>query len=116
MLKISLNPKIGSNFMQAISFDSDWIVARDSESGEVTEWSGKYKITNHHRYSPAERDIIYRVNSILQEQLLRSMTDEEIEYLLYPVGRSEKIAPIDIQKLAGFSVNKEIKYQGTSNE
>jgi hypothetical protein len=44
------------------------------------------------------------------------MTDEEIEYLLYPVGRSEKIAPIDIQKLAGFSVHKEIKYQGTSNE
>jgi len=116
MLKITLNPRIGSNFTQAISFDSDWIVARDSETGEVAEWSGKYKITNHHRYSPVERDMIYRVNSILQEQLSRSMTDEETEYLLYPLGRPEKIATTDIQKLAGFSVHKEIKYEGGANE
>ena len=111
MLKIALNPRIYTKEGTLSSFDSDRIVVKDSESGEVVEWSMAHKIPNHNRYTTDQRDQIYRVNAILEENLLRSMTEEEIEYLLYPFGKPEKVAPAEYQILAGFEVKKEIKYK-----
>ena len=111
MLKISLNPRFDTKSMSLTSFDSDRIVVKDTESGEVVEWSSSHKIPNHNRYTTDQRDQIHRVNAILEENLLRSMTEDEIEYLLYPLGKPEKIDPEEYQILAGFEVKKEIKYK-----
>jgi hypothetical protein len=116
MLKITLNPRIGPNGSQVFAFDSDWIVCKDTETNTVSEFSKKHSISDQHRYTPEQRDIIYRVNSILEENLLRSMTDEEIEYLLYPLGKVDKTTTEEYQKLAGFSVHKEVKYEGDHDE
>jgi hypothetical protein len=111
MLKISLNPRIDTKGMSLTSFDSDRIVVKDTESGQVVEWQSAHKIPNHNQYTTDQRDQIYRVNTILEENLLRSMTEEEIEYLLYPFGKPEKVAPEEYQILAGFEVKKEIRYK-----
>ena len=111
MLKISLNPRIDIKGMSLTSFDSDRVVVKDTESGQVVEWSSAHKIPNHNQYTTDQRDQIYRVNAILEENLLRSMTEEEIEYLLYPFGKPEKVEPCEYQILAGFEVKKEIRYK-----
>jgi hypothetical protein len=111
MLKISLNPRLENTKGTLSSFDSDRIVVKNSEGGEVVEWSMAHKIPNHNQYTTDQRDQIYRVNAILEENLLRSMTEEEIEYLLYPFGKPEKVEPCEYQILAGFEVKKEIKYK-----
>jgi hypothetical protein len=111
MLKISLNPRIDKKGMSLTSFDLDRIVVKDTESGEVVEWSSAHKIPNHNQYTANQRDQIHRVNAILEENLLRRMTEAEIEYLLYPFGKPEKVAPEEYQILAGFEVKKEIKYK-----
>jgi hypothetical protein len=110
MLKISLNPRIDTKGTLS-SFDSDRILVKDSDSGEVVEWSMAHKIPNHNQYTTNQRDQIHRVNAILEENLLRSMTEDEIEYLLYPLGKPEKIDPEEYQILAGFEVKKEIRYK-----
>ena len=110
MLKISLNPRIDKG-MSLTSFDTDLVVAKDTLSGQVVEWSSAHKIPNHNQYTAVQRDQIYRVNAIVEENLFRSMTEEEIEYLLYPFGKPEKVAPEEYQILAGFEVKKEIKYK-----
>jgi hypothetical protein len=111
MLKISLNPRIDTKSMSLTSFDSDRIVVKDTESGQIAEWASSHKIPNHNSYTADQRDQIHRVNAILEENLLRSMTEDEIEYLLYPLGKPEKIDPEEYQILAGFEVKKEIKYK-----
>lgn len=109
MLKITLNPRISTEGTP-LSFDSDRIVVKDTLSGEVVEWSRAHKISIS-RYTAEQRDIIQRVNFILEETLLRRMTEAEIEYLLYPFGKPEKVEPCEYQILAGFEVKKEIKYK-----
>ncbi len=111
MLKIALNPRIYTKEGTPSSFDSDRIVVKDTESGEVVEWSSAHKIPNHNQYTANQRDQIHRVNAILEVHLLRSMTEAEIEYLLYPFGKPEKVDPEEYQILAGFEVKKEIKYK-----
>ena len=39
------------------------------------------------------------------------MTEDEIEYLLYPLGKEPTTDPEAYQILAGFEVKKEIKYK-----
>ena len=97
--------------MSLTSFDSDSIVVKDTESGQVVEWSMAHKISNHNQYTSSQRDKIFRVNAILEENLLRSMTEDEIEYLLYPLGKEPTTDPEAYQILAGFEVKKEIKYK-----
>lgn len=109
MLKISLNPRIDT--VSLTSFDSDRIVVKDTESGEVVEWSSAHRIPNHNRYTTDQRDQIYRVNAILEANLLRSMTEAEIDYLLYPLGKESTTDPESYQILAGFEVKKEIRYK-----
>jgi len=112
MLKITLNPRIeNTKGMSLTSFDSDRIVVKDTESGQIAEWASSHKIPNHNSYTAEQRDQIFRVNALLEENLLRRMTEEEIEYLLYPFGKPEKVAPEEYQILAGFQVKKEIKYK-----
>ena len=108
MLKISLNPRIDT--VSLTSFDSDRIVVKDTESGEVVEWSRAHKISIS-RYTAEQRDIIQRVNAIVEENLFRSMTEAEIDYLLYPLGKESTTDPESYQILAGFEVKKEIRYK-----
>jgi hypothetical protein len=110
MLKISLNPRIDTKGTLS-SFDSDRILVKDSDSGEVVEWSMAHKIPNHNRYTAEQRDIIHRVNIIVEANLFRSLTESEIEHLLYPFGKPEKVDPEEYQILAGFEVKKEIRYK-----
>jgi hypothetical protein len=111
MLKISLNPRIDTKGMSLTSFDSDRIVVKDTESGQIAEWASSHKIPNHNSYTAEQRDQIFRVNAILEENLFRSMTEAEIEFFLYPFGKPEKVDPEEYQILAGFEVKKEIKYK-----
>ena len=68
-------------------------------------------------YTALQRATISRVNTTLVSKGIKEMTDEEADYLLDPHKLKEynefaknNNSDEDMQTLAGFSVNKEVRY------
>jgi hypothetical protein len=102
--RITLNPRIGNQ--STLDWNYDWIVVKDGT--EVKEFKGKRNNEWNYSYSAEQLKIISEVTSVLEQNNQPPMTEDEIEYLLYPFGREEKINTDDLQHLAGFRVEKTI--------
>lgn len=82
------------------------------ENGQVSLLhKNVYKETPLDKYTAAQRERIIKVNAVLEKNGMSSMTDEEIDYMLDPIGN--KLGgfgntPEELQFLAGFKVEKRI--------
>ena len=106
--RITLNPRIGNQF--TLDWNNNWIVVK--EGTDIKEFKGEKQIVNNRGYTSEQLNAISEVNSVLEQNSQSVMTDEEIEYFLYPFGKETKVNPEEYQKLAGFEVHKTIKYEG----
>ena len=63
------------------------------------------------KYTLEQQNKINSVNTMLTDQSLPVLTEEEIEYLLYPPeAKNIETSPEDFQKLSGVVVEKKIMY------
>jgi hypothetical protein len=102
--RITLNPRIGDQFV--IDFKNNWIVVKDGT--ELKEFKAVRSDFNPKKYTVQQLESIHHVNTVLIENNQKTMTEEEIEYLLYPFGKDTISKPNELQALAGFEVRKEI--------
>lgn len=84
-----------------------------TEDGNVTELlKAELEITS--RYSEEELRKINLCNKLLIEKGMPTMTDDEINYMLDPMGlktlNDENIKDYELQRLAGFKIEKTITY------
>ena len=106
MRKITLNPRFGSSTLNYIDFKNDWIIVKDGD--KLEEFKGKLTIFKKSKYTIEQLQAIDQVNNVLENNNQPLMTDEEIEHLLYPFGKEQKVDTEDLQALAGFRVEKTI--------
>ena len=102
--KISLNPRIGNQ--STFDFNHNWIVVKEGE--DIKEFKAEKSSRDNYRYTAEQLKTISQVNNVLEHNLQPLMTDEEIEHLLYPFGKDNIPATVDLQHLAGFRVEKTI--------
>ena len=102
--RITLNPRLGDKF--TMDWNHNWIVVK--EGTELKEFKGDKTNQWKYRYTAEQLQTISEVNSVLEQNAQPLMTDEEVEYLLYPFGKETKIGTEDLQQLAGFRVDKTI--------
>lgn len=95
------------------TFEVYQIIKEKNEDGTVIELL-REKITSHPlsgRYTPDEIKDIEKVNSVLEAKGESKLTDAEMDFLIDPLGlkrRSSTEQPEDMQRLAGFKVEKKI--------
>jgi len=107
MRKITLNPSFGLNTPLAYAdFKNNSIVVR--EAGEIKEFKAERTNIFNYRYTAEQLQAISEVNNVLEENSQPLMTEEEIEFLLYPFGKEKKLTAEELQHLAGFRVEKTI--------
>jgi hypothetical protein len=107
MRKITLNPRFGLNTPLAyMDFENTWIIVKEED--KVEEFKARRIQYPYKNYSAQQIEAICEVNHVLEENEQPSMTDEEIEHLLYPFGKEQKVDAEDLQALAGFRVEKTI--------
>ena len=104
--KITLNPRFGSNNLNYVDFENDYIIVK--EGNDVKEFKGQRTIFHKSKYTIEQLRAIDQVNNVLERNNQPCLTDKEVEHLLYPFGKETKIATEDLQHLAGFRVEKTI--------
>jgi len=104
MRKITLNPRIADS----TSFDwkNDWIVIKEDD--QLKEFSAPRKDNLYRAYTKEQLEVIQTVNRVLEHNNQPTMSIEEVEHLLFPFGKDQKIDAEDLQALAGFKVEKKI--------
>ena len=105
---------IYAQILDPLTFDLALTIVEKDENGNTTVLL-KEPVKRHplpNRYTKEEIEQIEKVNSVLSDRGEAPMTEEEMEYFVDPMGltRLEKKTPDpeDIQKLAGFKVEKKI--------
>ncbi len=96
------------------SFNPYIVIKEKDESGKITEILSE-ELFQHplsNRFTPEEIAKIDKVNAALDSRGERRLSDEEIEYLIDPMGlkrlEEKTPEPKDMQHLAGFKVEKKI--------
>ena len=104
MRKITLNPK----FENSSSFDwnNEWIVIKEND--QLKEFSAPKRDDEYRRYTEEQRKVIQTVNHVLEHNNQPVMSIDEIDQLLYPFGKEQKVNSEELQALAGFKVEKKI--------
>jgi hypothetical protein len=106
MRKITLNPRFGSNGLNYVDFENTWIIVKSADNVEEFK-AGRYQF-QFSNYTVEQIKAIFEVNNVLKQNNQPLMTNGEIEHLLYPFGKEQKVATEDLQALAGFRVEKTI--------
>ena len=106
MRRITLNPRFGSNGLNYVDFENTWIIVKDED--KVEEFKASRYQFQFSNYTVEQIKAIFEVNNVLKDNNQPLMTNEEIEHLLYPFGKEQKVATEDLQALAGFRVEKTI--------
>jgi hypothetical protein len=106
MRKIALNPRFGSNGPNYIDFENTWIIVKDGDT--VEEFKASRIPKTYKNYTVEQINAICEVNNVLDQNNQPRMTDAEIDHLLYPFGKEQKVDTEDLQALAGFRVEKTI--------
>ena len=107
MRKITLNPRFGSSTPLAyMDFENTWIIVKDGD--KVEEFKASRYQFQFSNYTVEQIKAIFEVNHVLEQNNQPVMTEGEIEHLLYPFGKEQKVATEDLQALAGFRVEKTI--------
>jgi len=107
MRKITLNPRFGSSTPLAyMDFENTWIIVKDGD--KVEEFKARHIQYPYKNYSAQQIEAICEVDNVLEQNNQPVMTEKEIEHLLYPFGKEQKVDAEDLQALAGFRVEKTI--------
>ena len=104
MRKITLNPRIAGQ--TTFDWNNDWIVIK--EDGQLKEFSAPTKDNPYREYTKQQLEVIQTANRVLEHNNQPVMSIEEVEHLLFPFGKDQKIEAEDLQVLAGFKVEKTI--------
>ena len=104
MRKITLNPKIGNT--STFDWNNDWIVIKEND--QLKELSAPKKDNSYRGYTREQLEVIQTTNHVLEHNNQPAMSIEEVEHLLFPFGKDQKIDAEDLQALAGFKVEKKI--------
>lgn len=87
-------------------FEKIKLIIRDN--GEITQVIGKPK-NNKLKHTAEEILAINSYNEVLTQNNLSELTEEEEQYAIDPLnGKSLKNTPEELQRLAGFTVVKEV--------
>lgn len=111
MRKIILKRAIDPN-----SFKSIVELLEKHDDGSVKSLHRKEFKPVKEKYTKEEKEQIQICNSILKEENLPELTEEEIDYMLDPYGLKKRSKNLDkqmddlenLQRLAGFKVEKKI--------
>lgn len=104
--RITLNPSFGSNKLNYVDFENDWIIVKDGD--HLQEFKAARYQPPYKNYSVQQIEAICKVNNVLEQNNQQLMTEEEIEYLLYPFGKEKPVDAVGLQALAGFRIEKTI--------
>lgn len=104
MRKITLNPRIGNS--SSFDWKNDWIVIKEND--QLKEFSAPRKDNPYRGYTREQLEVIQTANRVLEHNNQPAMSIEEVEHLLFPFGKDQKIDAEDLQALAGFKVEKKI--------
>jgi len=104
MRKITLNPRVGDQ--TTFDWNNDWIVIKEDD--QLKEFSAPRKDNPYRGYTREQLEVIQTTNCVLEHNNQPAMTIEEVEHLLFPFGKAQKIDDEDLQALAGFKVEKKI--------
>ena len=104
-----------ATFFNTETFNIELLVK--NEDGSVSSLVINYESSvSKYKYNLEEKEKIHKVNHTLAKNNLYTMTEEEMEHYIYPAGRligsgdGNELSEIEIQKLAGFTVEKKIVY------
>ena len=99
-----------SSVTDSSTFDR-FINVKINDNGKKIECK-PHKVDKSKKYRSAEDILkIQQCNEILEVNNEPLLTEEEADWMLDPIAIPNTADPEDLQKLAGFTVEKEIKYE-----
>jgi len=103
MRKIIITKTIGPDYK------TDILNATIRENGKMIKLPPYEEEHNNYR-KPEDIIKIQKCNQVLEQNHEPILSEEEEDWFLDPLKNNIKLSNDDLQKLAGFEVNKEIKY------